>query len=181
MSQHVEGMTSGLRLRAPEVEDLPFLYQLENDPRVWDVCTVLGPLSKTALQGMVQETPMIPTATDFRYLACTVDEPAPLGVIDFFGISWLHRYASLGMIVYPPEIQGCGWGRKILSEVERFAVRRMQLRHLYLEIQEENRASQKLFLSAGYRHLGTKEAWLRNPEGGYSDLLCFQKCLESKA
>ncbi len=170
-----------IRLRAPESEDLPFLYQLENDPKIWDVCTVLGPLSKTTLRRMVQETPMIPTATQFRYLPCIEDDDAPLGAVDFFGISWLHRYASLGMVVYPAEIQSCGWGRKILTAVEAFAARRMQLRHLYLEIQQENLASQKLFLSAGYRHLGTKEAWLRQPDGSYTDLLCFQKCLVAKA
>ncbi len=172
-----QGVGADIILRAPEPEDLSFLYALENDPHVWDISTLLGPISRATLENMVGAMPLIPTETQFRYLPCRAGDATPLGVVDFFSVHWLHRRAELGLIVYPSDLQGKGWGKKILSTVELFAYRRMHLRQLYLEIQASNLASQKLFLSAGYRLIGVKEQWLRSTDGGYADVMCFQKRL----
>ena len=50
-----------VRLRAMEPEDLDLLYKIENDERLWNVCTTNVPYSRYVLRDYIANAIFLPT------------------------------------------------------------------------------------------------------------------------
>ena len=50
-------MNDLIHLRAIEPEDLDFLYEIENDPSIWNVGTPTAPYSRYALKEYLENQP----------------------------------------------------------------------------------------------------------------------------
>ena len=99
-----------LRLRKIEPTDLPYLYQWENDARMWADSDTHNPLSQADLREYIASS----TGDIYRdgQLRLMIDdEGESLGCIDLFDFDPLNRKATIGMYI-APHARGKGIGRQ---------------------------------------------------------------------
>jgi diamine N-acetyltransferase len=162
-------------LRALEPDDLEFLYALENDPDIWGVSDTLAPVSRHALREYLEHA-----TTDFyvvrqlRLVVTTEFSNQAVGVVDLFDYDPLHQRAGVGITILATERRH-GYARQALELLKNHARNILRLHQIYATVGADNKASMKLFRTAGFRRVGTRHAWLRTP-GGWADAVEWQ-CL----
>ena len=149
-----------LRLRAPEPDDLDFLYQLENDPEQWAVSDVLpAPVSRQALREYLRHaTASLAEAGQLRLVMEVAGQP--VGTLDLYDYSALHQRAGVGIAV----LQGArrqGYARQALGQAISYARQHLRLHQLYCTVATDNEASIKLFAEIGFLQVGVRRDWLR--------------------
>lgn len=167
-----------MTIRALEPEDLAGLFDIENDPAMWDVCTPGGPYSHFALlRYMEQQGQDIFTCGQLRLVAASDGEESRLlGTLDLTNYSPSDRSAEVGIAVLSSE-RGQGIGTQMLRWLSSHARNRLNLRMLYARVSlYNNPASLQLFRSEGYEQVATLPAW-HYRQGEYEDLALMRKLL----
>lgn len=161
-----------LTLRAPEPEDLDFLFRLENDRTLWPVSSTQMPYSRYALKQYIASCP-----TDFhadRQVRLMADDgQGPVAVADLFNYQPLDGRAEIGLAVDGSR-RGEGIGRETLQLLCDYARHTLGLRLLTAYIQKENEPCCQLFRSFPFQEVATLPEWLFF-EGRSHDLVLFQK------
>jgi diamine N-acetyltransferase len=162
-------------LRALEPDDLEFLFALENDPDIWGVSDTLAPVSRHALRAYLAQA-----ATDFyvvrqlRLVVTTEISSLPVGVVDLFDYDPLHQRAGIGITVLASQRRH-GYARQALDLMKQHAREVLRLHQVYATVGANNAPSLRLFRTAGFRRVGTRQAWLR-AAGDWVDAVEWQ-CL----
>lgn len=153
-------------LRPVEPEDLPLLYQIENDPAMWDVSATPHFYSHYMLRSYVQQQHADLVADGQLRLVITSPEAAPeaapapgIGLIDLQNFSPADGRAEVGIALLRA-CRGRGWASRALLELETLARRHWRLRLLYALIPEGNALSHLLFEHAHYRRIALLPRWL---------------------
>lgn len=163
-----------IKLRALEQRDLDFLYQLENDPTVWEISGTITPYSKDVLQFYLDNAHRdIYDVKQLRLVICKMDD-MPLGFIDLFDFDPNNKRAGVGIIVMSEKDRNKGIGGEALQILCRYAFDVLQLRQLYANILEENTQSIHLFEKLGFELVGIKKDWISS-NGKFKNELLFQK------
>ena len=165
-----------IRLRKIEPNDLPFLYQWENDASVWADGSNHNPLSQQDLRDYIESTTgdiykdgqlrLIIESNSEAVQQCnglTVkrsnsDSGLTIGCIDLFDFDPRNRRAALGMYI-APEYRGKGVGHEALKQLEEYAFGHLNLRVLYAVISTKNTACTALYRNAGYTPSSPLPAW----------------------
>jgi diamine N-acetyltransferase len=162
-------------LRALEPEDLEFLFALENDPDIWGVSDTLAPVSRHALREYLAHA-----SSDFyvvkqlRLVVTTEISQEAVGVVDLFEYDPLHQRAGVGITILAGQRRR-GYANEALELVKEHARTALRLHQLYATVSADNGPSLRLFRGAGFRRVGTRQAWLRTPSG-WADAVEWQ-CL----
>lgn len=169
-----------LRLRAPEPEDLEVMYEIENDPSVWEVSCTTIPFSRFVLrQYLTQSTGDIFADKQVRLMVERTTDGQVLGCVDLTNYEPLHGRAEIGMIIKAAH-QGKGIGRRTLRMLCTYALRHLHLHQLVAYIPADNESSLQMFRSEGFtRHLPLKD-WLSTGDGIYKDAVLVQCLLDKK-
>ena len=165
-----------IQLRKIEPEDLPFLYQWENDASAWADGSNHNPLSQQDLRDyiasttgdiyrdgqlrLIIESPITRNEVN-RALAAENNQSAitiTLGCIDLFDFDPRNRRAAIGMYI-SPEYRGQGVGKAALELLEDYAFNHLNLRVLYAVIATNNAACSALYRAAGYTPSSPLTAW----------------------
>ena len=165
-----------IQLRKIEPEDLPFLYQWENDASAWADGSNHNPLSQQDLRDyiasttgdiyrdgqlrLIIESPITRNEVN-RALAAENNQSAitiTLGCIDLFDFDPRNRRAAIGMYI-SPEYRGQGVGKAALELLEDYAFNHLNLRVLYAVIATNNAACSALYRAAGYTPSTPLTAW----------------------
>lgn len=83
--------------------------------------------------------------------------------------------AHLLNICVHPELQGKGWGRKILEEIEWIA-KQHQVENCFLEVRISNKKGLNLYHSTGYNEIGLRKAYYPG-DNGREDAVVMAKAL----
>ena len=145
-----------VKLRKIEPNDLPFLYQWENDATVWADGANHNPLSQQDLRDYIASTSGDIYADG--QLRLIIEDEATIGCIDLFDFDPRNRRAAIGMYI-APEYRGKGFGRQALKQLEEYAFGHLNLRVLYAVIATNNTACSALYRSAGYNPSSPLPAW----------------------
>ncbi|MBO7459060.1 MAG: GNAT family N-acetyltransferase [Paludibacteraceae bacterium] len=145
-----------VKLRKIEPNDLPFLYQWENDATVWADGANHNPLSQQDLRDYIASTSGDIYADG--QLRLIIEDEATMGCIDLFDFDPRNRRAAIGMYI-APEYRGKGFGRQALKQLEEYAFGHLNLRVLYAVIATNNTACSALYRSAGYNPSSPLPAW----------------------
>lgn len=81
-----------------------------------------------------------------------------IGEVSLYDYDALNLRSSFGIVVYPL-FRRKGYGRAILTELHNLCRNTLHLHQLYVDILDTNLASQQLFESAGYIHVGLQRDW----------------------
>ena len=146
-----------IRLRKIEPTDIPYLYQWENDARMWADSDTHNPLSQADLREYVASS----TGDIYRdgQLRLMIDEDgSTMGCIDLFDFDPRNRKAAIGMYI-APHARGRGIGTKAVKLIEDYAFGFLKLRMLYAIIATKNTACSTIYKKEGYEPSSILKAW----------------------
>jgi len=146
-----------IALRKIEPEDLPFLYQWENDATAWMDGANHNPLSQKDLRDYIaSSTGDIYKDGQLRLIieadGCTV------GCMDLFDLDPRNRRAAIGMYI-APAYRGKGWGKAAVEELQKYAFGFLQLRTIYAVIAERNLPCRAIYEQLNFLSVSPLTAW----------------------
>jgi diamine N-acetyltransferase len=162
-----------LRLRAPEPEDLEFLYLWENKPELWDAGNTRQPYSRFALKEYISQTSNdIYTNGHLRLMIEKVADSKVVGTVDLFDFDIHHSRIAFGLFV-TPEHQGRGYATMALRIIEDYVFNFLKINQLYCQISVNNVASISMFEKQNFSKSVLKN-WIKT-ENGFTDVIVFQQ------
>ncbi len=167
-----------IKLRAPEPEDLEFLFEMENDTSLWHLSNTISPFSRFDLeQYILMSDKDIYKIRQLRFIIEKLNGSA-VGIIDLFDFEPVHKRSGIGIMV-KAEDQKNGYASAALELIFNYSVRMLGLHQLYCNIEYSNVNSLRLFEKNGFVITGNKKDW-NNFQGEWVDELFLQKNLEIK-
>lgn len=162
-----------ISLRAPEPEDIDFMFSIENDGQLWEYGGTTGPYSRYQLKQFIAET-----QNDLfvdRQLRLMIEKKGvgTVGMADLVAFEPRHLRAEVGIVVRQ-EYRGMGIGKAALALLEEHSFGLLGLHQLYAYILSDNGPCLALFASAGYVRCGTLKEWMYVC-GRYADVYVVQK------
>lgn len=168
MSQFVENV----RLRALEPADLELLYLWENDPEIWRVSATIAPMSREVLSKLISDQKYDLYASRQMRLMIDVDNVS-VGCVDLFNFEPLHRRFGVGILIYADEHRRRGYASRVIEQVKDYAHNILDLKQIWVNINEDNPASIALFESCGFVLSARRKEWI-NRAGKFIDELEYQ-------
>ena len=160
-------------LRAPEPEDLDFMYRLENTTERADASFATAPLSRQQLAVFIENYSADIFADKQLRLVIEAEEGSRIGVIDISDFNPRDRHGFVGIAI-AEQYRHLGFGHDALSLLCDHAWRVLGMHSLCAVVGEDNEASRRLFLSCGFKGCGRLRSWIRNG-GQYADGLLLQR------
>ncbi|MEC4113530.1 GNAT family N-acetyltransferase [Myroides pelagicus] len=149
-------------LRALEPEDLSFIYEIENDMKLWEVSNTQTPYSRFLIRQYLENAHQdIYEAKQLRLVICDSVTDKVLGLIDLFDYDPKNNRAGVGIVVQYAEDRNKGIGTAALAMIVDYGVNYLHLNQLYANVAVDNKASIALFEQAGFELVGIKKAWTR--------------------
>ena len=147
-----------VKFRALEMDDLQWLYLIENDERLWKYSNTIVPFSKEILTKYILNSNR--DIFDVKQLRMVVysKEVSRIGLIDLYDFSPENKRLALGIII-DEKYRNIGVAKNALSLIEKWIKNRLDIHQIYVNIGEENLISIKLFKSLGYKKIGLKKDW----------------------
>ena len=167
------GFQDSIRLRAPEPEDLDFMFSIENDKRLWEHGGPTGPYSRYQLRQFIAESQNDLYADRQLRLMIEKSGNGPVGMADLVAFEPRHLRAEIGLVV-SPEYRGMGIGKTALALLEEHSFGLLGLHQLYAYILSDNVPCLSLFTSFGYEQCGLLKEWMY-VKGRYADVCMMQK------
>lgn len=160
-------------LRAPEPEDVDFLYILENQDGLEDSGFTTAPLSRFQLEEYLRNYRAdIYSERQLRLIIIDKTDGERIGCIDLCDFEPRDRRAFVGIALLP-HFRGRGFGTEALRLVCDYAKETLGLHQLAAQIAYDNDASHGLFSKCGFRTCGSMRSWLRRGPH-YVDALLYQ-------
>lgn len=161
-------------LRALEPLDLEFLYELENNPEIWEISGTVTPYSKQVLRKYLENAHRdIYEVKQLRLCICD-NSNRLLGLIDLFDFDPKNRRAGIGIVILEDRDRNRGTGFEAISLLCEYAFETLALRQLFANVTEDNAASLHLFKKVGFVEVGIKKDWIYS-QGSYKNEILFQK------
>lgn len=149
-----------VRLRAVEPEDLEVMYEMENDPEMWDISNFVEPYSRHLLREYIKQNRNDVFADKQLRLMVELRENATVaGTIDLDNFDPRHQRAGVGIAIRRA-YRGQGIAREALELLVDYANRFLRLHQLYAYIPVENEVSRRLFRAAGFREVAILDDWI---------------------
>lgn len=160
-------------LRAPEPDDLDFLYLLENDEAARESTPCGTPVSRQQLwQYLHDYDGDIAAQHQLRLMVCGA-AGARLGAVDIYDYSHRDRRAYVGIAI-APDCRRHGYGAAALEAVCAFAADVLGMHQLAAVVTVDNAASRRLFAACGFKPCGRLRSWRRRGTS-YADALVLQR------
>lgn len=161
-------------LRALELSDLDFLYNLENTESLWEVSNTTTPYSKYILKQYLENSHRdIFDVKQLRLVICKSEDETPVGFIDLFDFDPKHRRVGVGIVIFSEADKRKGIAFEALKLTCNYAFTHLKVHHIFAGITEENEGSLKLFEKAGFEKSGLKKDWIFS-EGKYKSEYFYQ-------
>lgn len=161
-------------LRALELSDLDFLYNLENDESLWEVSNTTTPYSKYILQQYLENSHRdIYEVKQLRLVVCLNDSEAAVGLIDLFDFDPKHSRVGIGIVIFSEDDKRKGYASEALKLTCDYAFSHLNVHQIFAGITEENKGSIKLFEKADFERSGIKKDWIFS-EGKYLSEYFYQ-------
>ena len=156
---------TNISLRAPELEDVEFLFQMENDKKMWHLSNTLTPFSRFDLEQFIMLSDKdIFVTKQSRFIIDKEDSgnTSPVGAVDLFDFEPQHKRAGVGIMVIEEE-RNKGIAGIALDLVIEYSFGILGLHQLFCNIEDTNFASLQVFEKKGFNIAGSKKEWnLRN-------------------
>lgn len=161
-------------LRALELEDLEFLYQLENNELVWEVSNTTTPYSKFILKQYLENSYKdIFEAKQLRLVICVSGSDKLIGCVDLFDFVPKHKRVGVGIIISSKQDLQKGYASEALKMICNYVFTHLNLHQVYANITEDNQPSISLFENAKFKKVGIKLDWIYS-FGKFKNELLYQ-------
>jgi diamine N-acetyltransferase len=165
-----------INLRALELKDADFMYELENRMQLWHLSNTRIPVSKLRIEDFIERSSN-DLLSDHQWRICIEENSSGecVGFLDFFDYDPVHLRAFIGIII-TDEKQNKGYASQALELILPYAAKTLRLHQLAAEVLELNEASIRLFEKAGFKKVGLKKDWVWTGEA-YENEVLLQKIL----
>ena len=157
-------------LRAPEPQDIDFLYHLENDVKLWHVTQTFRPFSRFEMEQYVLMAEKDPYSAHQVRFMIELSSGEAVGTVDLFEIDAHNKRAGVGIVI----VEGYrkkGYAFNALELIIKYAFDRLDLHQLYCNIEVDNEESLKLFKKLNFEISGIKKDWNRIENGWQNEYL----------
>lgn len=162
-----------IHLRPIEIEDLDFLYSIENNELFWEVSHTQTPFSKYVLKQYLENAHLdIYETKQLRLVVEEVSKKTQVGMIDLFDFNPQHRRVGIGILIHP-NYQNKGFAFEALHLLINYCFSHLNSHQLYANITSDNEKSLSLFLKNNFSKVGVKKDWILS-KGKYKDEILFQ-------
>ena len=169
---HLKGRN--ILLRALEPEDLDFLYQLENNPGIWEISGTTTPYSRHVLNLYLENAHKdIYEVKQLRLCICNL-KGAVIGLIDLFDFDPKNLRVGMGIIISHESQRNKGVGTEAVELLTNYVFSVLGLRQVYVNVLEGNAPSAHLFSKLGFKKVGIKQDWIYS-NGSFKNELLYQK------
>ena len=159
-------------LRALELEDINYLFSIENNEKYWSISDSQIPFSKYLLNRYLKNSHMdIYEAKQLR-LVITDFKKNTIGLIDLFDIDFKNNRAGVAIIINE-KMRSKGFAKEALELIIKYSKTHLSLHQLYCNILEDNTHSVNLFKSVEFKQVGLKKDWIKF-DGKYKNELLLQ-------
>ncbi len=161
-------------LRALEMGDLDFLYQLENDTSIWEISGTVTPYSKHVLRKYLENAHRdIYDVKQLRLVIC-LHSGTTVGLIDLFDFDPKNKRAGIGIVVLRGTDRNMGIGSEALALLIDYAFSTLEMHQLFANVGKQNEPSIHLFEKMGFTTVGVKKDWIYS-NGTFFDEILYQK------
>lgn len=162
-------------LRAVEPEDLDTMYEMENDPSMWDISSFTVPYSRYVLKQYIESSQNDMYADkQLRLMIVRREDNRTLGTIDITDFVPLHSRGAVGIAVHK-NYRRQGYASDALGLLCEYAFKFLFVHQLYAHIAVDNEPSVRLFSSCGFTQCGLLKDWIVTAEG-HKDVW-FMQCI----
>lgn len=161
-----------IRLRALELEDLDFLYQIENDDRLWELGVSNVPYSRRVLLDYISSASADIYVDNQVRLIVENERNEQVGIADLTDFDPRHRRAELGIVI-KKEFQGQGYAKASVARLLQYARNILHLQQIYAIVGIRNQKAAKMLQSVGFEGDNILKQWLYCQDG-YEDAMFFQ-------
>jgi len=159
-------------LRALELEDINYLFSIENNEKYWSISDSQIPFSRYLLNRYLKNSNMdIYEAKQLR-LVITNFQNITIGLIDLFDIDFKNNRAGVAIIINE-KMRSKGFAKEALELLIQYSKTHLSLHQLYCNILEDNSHSINLFKSVEFKQVGLKKDWIKF-DGKYKNELLLQ-------
>lgn len=162
-----------LYLRAVEPEDLDTMYEMENDPSMWDISSFTVPYSRYVLKQYIESSRNDMYADkQLRLMIVRRQDNCTVGTIDITDFIPFHSRGAVGIAVHK-DYRRQGYASGALRLLCEYAFNFLFVRQLYAHVAVDNEPSRRLFSACGFIQCGLLKDWILTPEG-YKDAVLMQ-------
>ncbi|MDA9550848.1 GNAT family N-acetyltransferase [Flavobacteriaceae bacterium] len=159
-------------LRALELEDINYLFSIENNEKYWSISDSQIPFSKYLLNRYLNNSNMdIYEAKQLRLVIADFQN-ITIGLIDLFDIDFKNNRAGVAIIINE-KMRSKGFAKEALELLIKYSKTHLSLHQLYCNILEDNTHSVNLFKSVEFKQVGLKKDWIKF-DGKYKNELLLQ-------
>ena len=170
--------TNKINLRALELDDLEFLFEIENNRKFQKISSTILPFSKHYLEKYIRESNLdIFSEKQFRFVI-SIENKNPIGLIDLFDFDPINHRAGIGIVIINTHRKK-GYALESVKLIEDISKKDLQIHQLYVNVGIDNKISLNLFKKLGYLEIGIKKHW-NYVNGQYLDEVMFQKILSNE-
>ncbi|KTG28038.1 GNAT family N-acetyltransferase [Haloferax profundi] len=137
-----------VELRTVEADDIEFLHEMVNDPRVRNGIAAVDPITRTKEREWVESRG---DGDDINFVVC--DDGTPVGSIGFKAPNVINGAVEVGYSV-APDHWGKGYATDALRTICGYAFRERRLNKVYANAYETNPASCRVLEKAGFQQEG---------------------------
>ncbi|MGY8987755.1 MAG: GNAT family N-acetyltransferase [Flavobacteriales bacterium] len=136
-----------IQLRYLEQSDLDFLYDIENDEKLWKFGSERHHFSKKVLTEYISNAKQdIEISKQLRFV---IDyNQAPIGMIDLYDFE--AKVAGVGVLILE-KYRRRGFAKESLKLLSKYAFSTLKLKKLFCSITTDNKKSIKLFTSVAFK------------------------------
>ena len=146
--------SKNIKLRAPEIEDIQAIYDIENNTGLWQVSQTLVPFSLFDIEQHILRSNKDPFKTaEARFVITKTDTNEIVGLIDLYDVDALNKRAGVGIMIVE-KFRNNGYAKEALSVLKKYAFGVLHLHMLHCIIDTDNNKSLKLFTSEGFKISG---------------------------
>ncbi len=151
------------RLRAVEPADAEAAFRWVNDPEVTEHLSLRYPLSMTTEHAWAERAAGPPGFRNAVFSIETLDDGALIGTCGLHGQTPEDRVSELGVNIGERERWGRGYGFDALRTLITFGFRELNLRRIFLRVDENHPRGIALYEKLGFQHEGRHRAshWSR--------------------
>jgi len=146
-------------LRALELEDLDFIYDIENNQDIWEISNTITPYSKFLIKQYLENAHKDIFEVKQLRLVISTYENVAIGLIDIFDFDSLNKRAGIGVLIKDSNNRNKGYGADALRLLINYCFTNLNLHQLYCNISEDNEASINLFKGHNFKEIGLKKDW----------------------
>ncbi|HBG71674.1 MAG: hypothetical protein A2W93_06815 [Bacteroidetes bacterium GWF2_43_63] len=147
-------------LRTPDMSDIQFMLDIENDERYWHLSGNNSPYSPEDIERFVADSASnLEADRQLRLVIIEIASKQRAGLIDVFDYDSMHKRAGVGIFL-KEEFRNKGLASDSLRVLIQYLFKIVQLHQVWCNVLIENTESLKLFLNAGFEQTCIKKEWV---------------------